>query len=146
MPTQPSQDPLRRLLNYVKTTVVCTQFLLKITLIGLFTKLWIIFLIKKYLIFQIPPKSSSSGLSKIPSKPMGSSSGSRLTTSSSSSAIPVDKRLQMIKKKSSSSSGSKIESSRDRKSKWKETGFLHIRTTKTLGFSKKQIESFTIIC
>jgi len=64
-----------------------------------------------------PPKTSSSGLSKIPSKPMGSSSGSRLTSSSSSSAIPVDKRLQMIKKKSSSSSGSKIESSRDRKSK-----------------------------
>jgi len=68
----------------------------------------------------IPSKSSISGLNKIPSKSMGSSSGSRLTSSTSSSTIPVDKRLQMIKKKSSSSStgsGSGGSSSRDRKSK-----------------------------
>jgi len=68
----------------------------------------------------IQSKSSISGLNKIPSKSMGSSSGSRLTSSTSSSSIPVDKRLQMIKKKSSSSStgsGSGGSSSRDRKSK-----------------------------
>jgi len=64
----------------------------------------------------IPAKPSSiSGLSKNPSKPIGSSSGSRVvssgsssssSSSSNSSALPVDKRLQMMKKKSSSSSSS----------------------------------------
>jgi len=76
----------------------------------------------------IPAKPSISGLSKNPSKPIGSSSGSRVPSSSSSSssscssnssALPVDKRIQMMKKKSSSSSssGNGSGSSRDRKAK-----------------------------
>jgi len=76
---------------------------------------------------SISAKSSISGLSKNPSKSIGSSSGSRVgssgstssSSSSNSSAIPVDKRLQMMKKKSSSSSssGNGSSSSRDRKAK-----------------------------